>query len=103
MASASWGDTAAPKMGGKVKKPAKKISHVTVRKGASGGHIVTHHHTAPEHHPAEDHVTPNDQALMEHMQQTMGNTAAPQGAPPDGADPNAGAAPPQGAPPAAAM
>jgi hypothetical protein len=80
-------------------KPAKKISHVTVKHAANGGHIITHHHTAPEHHESEDHTTKGDAAMMAHMQQAMPDQApAPDagGAAPDmaaGAPPAAAAAP----------
>ena len=93
----------ATKMAGKSKGSKKVISHVTVHKGASGGHSITHHHTDPMEHPDEMHVTPNDAAMMQHMQGAMGNdAAAPEGAPPAGGAPDP-SAPPQGAPPPAAM
>ena len=100
---------ASAKMGGKSKAPKKEVSHVTVKKGASGGHVITHHHTNPMEHPDEQHVTANDAAMAAHMQAQMGNDAAgPEGAgaqpgaPPAGGDPGAGAAPQAGAPPMAA-
>jgi hypothetical protein len=102
---AGWNKSAGSKAAGKSKMPAKKVSHVTVEKGASGGHIVTHHHTHPDVHPDEKHVTSDDQAMMAHMMAPQGadmsNAPAQAGAPPAaGGDPAmAGAAPQAGAPP----
>lgn len=104
----AWNKNAGAKASGKSKGPKKELSHVSVKKGASGGHVITHHHKSPMDHPDETHVTPNDAAMMQHMQSAMGNDAAgPAGA---GAaapvDPAvaaaAGAAPQPGAPPPAA-
>lgn len=106
----AWNRDAGKKASGKAKASKKEVSHVTVKKGASGGHVVTHHHKNSDEHPPEDHVTANDAAMLAHMQETMGNDAAgPSGAgaqpgapPPAGGDPSAMAAAPQaGAPPAA--
>ena len=93
----AWSHEAASDMKGK-EKPAKKISHVTVKHAANGGHIITHHHTAPEHHPDEDHTTKGDAAMMAHMQQAMPDQNPPAPEAEAGADPNAAA----GAPPMAA-
>jgi septal ring-binding cell division protein DamX len=85
----AWSD-AATEMKGK-DKPAKKVSHVEVKHAANGGHIITHHHTAPEHHAPEDHTTKGDAAMMAHMQQAMPDQAPaadPTGA---GGDPAAAA------------
>jgi hypothetical protein len=107
----AWNKSAGAKAAGKSKAPKKELSHVSVKKGASGGHVITHHHKDPMEHPDETHVTPDDAAMMQHMQATMGNDAAgpagagaQPGAPPAaGGDPAAAAATPQaGAPPAAA-
>ncbi len=109
---AGWNKSAGSKAAGKSKSSKKEVSHVTVKKGASGGHVITHHHKDMEH-PDETHVTPDDASMMAHMQATMGNDAAgpagagaQPGAPPAaGGDPSAAAAaaPQQGAPPAAGM
>jgi hypothetical protein len=95
MASANWADSTTALSGKSAKKPKKVIKEIVTRKAKSGGYIHTHHHTAPEHHPSEDHVSPDQDAMVQHMIQSMGSGG---GAPsPDpsaaGADPNAGAAP----------
>jgi hypothetical protein len=76
-------------MKGSEKKAPKKISHVTVKHAANGGHIITHHHTHPMDHEDEQHTTKGDAAMMAHMQQAMPDQNPP------AADPNAAA----GAPP----
>ena len=106
----AWNKNAGAKAAGKSKAPKKELSHVSVKKGASGGHVITHHHKDPMEHPDETHVTPDDAAMMQHMQAQMGNDAAgpagagaQPGAPPAaGGDPSA-AGPQPGAPPAAGM
>lgn len=102
----AWNKSAGAKASGKSKGPKKELSHVSVKKGASGGHVITHHHKDPMEHPDETHVTPNDAAMMAHMQGAMGNDAAgPAGAGATAPDPAAAAAaagPQPGAPPAAA-
>jgi hypothetical protein len=76
-------------LAGKSKAPSKQVREIRIRKGASGGHVIEHHHSKPDVHPMEEHTTANDAALLNHIQQTMGNQDA-QGAQP--ADPNAAAA-----------
>lgn len=103
----AWNKDAGRKAAGKGKSPKKEISHVTVKKGASGGHAITHHHTHADH-PDETHIMPNDAAMMQHMQSAMGNDAAgPAGAGAAPVDPAvaaaAGAGPQPGAPPTAPM
>jgi hypothetical protein len=89
-------------MAGKASKPAKVVKEIRVRKGASGGHIIEKHHTAPEHHPMEEHATDGDNAMHQMMQESMG-TGQPGSAPPM-AQPDAAAQPPAGtAYPAAAQ
>ena len=96
----AW-DHAASDMKGSDKKPAKKVSHVTVKHAANGGHIITHHHTHPEVHEDEHHTTKGDAAMMAHMQQAMPDQAPPDAAgAPEGA--GAGPNPATGAPPAPA-
>jgi hypothetical protein len=68
-------------MAGKESKPAKVVKEMRVRKGASGGHIIEKHHTAPEHHPMEEHATDGDNAMHQMMQASMG-TGQPGSAPP---------------------
>jgi hypothetical protein len=91
---AGWSKSAGSKAAGKSKGPAKEISHMTVKKAANGGHIMTHHHTHPEHHPDETHTTKGDDQMVGHMMDNMGTPNA-------GEDPNAAAAPQAGAPPMA--
>ena len=89
-------------LGGKSKSASKgKHPHsIHVRRGKSGGFIVTHHHapdedgTTPE---PEDHVVPDLDSLQSHMAENMGDQGpAPAPTPPP---PDAGAAaPPTGAP-----
>ena len=54
-------------------KPKKEIEHISIKKSANGGHIITHHHTRPEHHEPEDHTTKTDDELADHVMQTMGS------------------------------
>lgn len=43
-------------MGGKSDaKPKKELSHIVVRKGEKGGHVIEHHHTDMAHEP-ETHI-----------------------------------------------
>jgi hypothetical protein len=77
-------------------KPKKEIKHIEVKKGKSGGHIITHHHTHPMHE-AESHVTGTDDQLADHVMEHMG-TPAPESTPETEAAANA----PAGAAPAAA-
>lgn len=108
----AWNKSAGAKASGKAKPASKQISHVTVKKAANGGHIITHHHTKPEEHPDEQHTTKGDDQLVGHMMDHMGEPnageaelagAAPQpGAPPAAGGSPAAAAPQPGAPPAAA-
>jgi hypothetical protein len=51
-------------------KPKKEIKHIEVKKGKSGGHIITHHHTHPSHAP-EEHATGSDDQMMDHMTEHM--------------------------------
>lgn len=109
----AWNKNAGVKAAGKSKGPEKKVSHVTVRKAANGGHIITHHHTHPDHHPEETHTTKGDDQMVGHMLDNMGTPnsgeaelegAAPQsGAPPAAGGGPSAAAPQPGAPPAAGM
>ena len=88
-------------LGGKGKSKSKGSKHhpheIRIRKGKSGGHIVTHHELPDENGMTpdpEEHVMPDQDALLQHIQQNTDNSPAPQ-AP----DPNAAAA--QAGPPAA--
>lgn len=95
-------------LGKTAKKPKKVVHEVRTRKGKTGGFIHEHHHTSPEHHPMEEHVSPDQDAMAEHMMQTLGSpnpgegSAAPpsddsSGGAPDPSAAAAGATPPPGA------
>lgn len=79
-------------------KPApKELSHVTVKRAKSGGHIITHHH---KNHPPDEHVAKNDKDMLAHVMQSIGSGAPASGDPADAAaapDAAAGAAPAAGA------
>lgn len=82
----------------------KKPHSVHVKHGASGGYIATHHF---KHKPgedaqdSEDHVLPDQEAMLEHMAQNMPDQgAAPGGDPSQGAAPASAAAPGPAAQPA---
>jgi hypothetical protein len=59
-------------LGSKEHKPEKKIKHIVTKKAKNGGYIHEHHHTQPEHHPMEEHVSSDQDAMMDHMMQHMG-------------------------------
>lgn len=94
----SWSDKATG-LGKKGKGPKKEIHSITTRKGKSGGYIHTHHHTAPEMHPDEEHVSPDQSAMLQHMAANLGDGSG--GADPAASAPSpaaASAGPPTGAP-----
>lgn len=63
----------ADELGGKKdEKPKKEIKHIVTKKAKNGGYIHEHHHTHPEHHPMEEHVSPNQDAMVSHMMDHMG-------------------------------
>ena len=97
-------------LGGSHKSKSKsghKPHSMHVKRGKSGGFVVTHHHqmsddgTMP---PDEDHIAPDLQSLHDHIDANMGDQGpAPQAPPPDqsmAAGPGAGAPPAAAAPPA---
>jgi hypothetical protein len=99
-------DAVAGSLGGSSEAPKKELKHITVKKGKSGGHIITHHFTHHAHEP-EDHVTKGDDQLAEHVLSHMGQPnpgeaeadAGQSGIPPaGGAAPAGGAMPPAGMP-----
>ena len=57
----------------------KEVKEITIRKGASGGHILTHKHTDPMTHKDEDHVTKTDAEMHKHMADVMSNDDAAEG------------------------
>lgn len=81
-------DTVTRALGGEDKKPAKEVREVRTRKAKSGGYIHEHHHTHPEHHPMEEHTSKDQDAMAEHMLQSMG-TPNPGEAEADAGTPNA--------------
>lgn len=52
--------------------PKKEIKHIITSKAANGGFVHEHHHTHPEHHKAETHISPDMDALHDHMEEHMG-------------------------------
>ena len=73
MASNKIMDSVSGSLGGKKEKtPKKEVKEIRTRKGASGGFIHTHSHTRPEHHPDEEHVSPDQDAMVEHMLSNLG-------------------------------
>jgi hypothetical protein len=65
-------ENVAAELGGKSEKPKKEIKEIRTRKGKSGGYIHEHHHTAPEHHPMEEHTSPDQDAMVSHLMEHMG-------------------------------
>jgi hypothetical protein len=59
-------------LGGKEAKPKKEIKHIVTKKAKSGGYIHEHHHTHPEHHPMEEHVSKDQDGMVSHMLENMG-------------------------------
>ena len=88
--------------GGAKSKSSKSKSHrphsLHVKRGKSGGFIVTHHHAPADdgtQEPDEDHVVGSMDDLHQHMDDAMGDQGpAPSAAP----EPVAQAAPAQAAP-----
>lgn len=58
--------------GGAPKKSKKELSHIVTKKAKSGGYIHEHHFTHPEDHAMEQHVTPDQDAMADHMIEHMG-------------------------------
>lgn len=65
-------DGARSAMAGADKEPEKEVHEIRTRKGKSGGYIHEHHHTHPSHHKPEEHVSANQDAMVQHMMQNMG-------------------------------
>lgn len=63
---------AGDELGGSESKPKKEIKHIVTKKAKSGGYIHEHHHTKPEHHPVEEHVSKDQDAMVDHMLQHLG-------------------------------
>ena len=55
----------------KSKKPKKEIKHLVHKRSKNGGHIIEHHHTAPEHHPMEEHTFDNHDDMLNHVMEHM--------------------------------
>lgn len=83
----AWKD-ATKHLGGKSSKaPKKEVHEIRTRKGKSGGYIHEHHHTDPDANPMEEHTSPDQAGMLQHMMTNMGD---------GGGDPNAAAAGPAG-------
>lgn len=85
------------------KSAPKELSHVTVKRAKSGGHIITHHH---KNHPHDEHVAKNDKDMLAHVMASIGSGAPASGDPADAeaapdAAATAGAAPAPAPAPAA--
>jgi hypothetical protein len=63
---------AAAALGADEDKPKKEIKHIVTKKAKNGGYIHEHHHTRPEHHPMEEHVSPDQDSMVGHMMEHMG-------------------------------
>lgn len=89
--------------GGGKKSKSKSSGHpheIRIRKGKSGGHIVTHHHLSKDGQmpDVDEHVLPDQASLLQHI--AANTDAAPAPAPtPDPSQMQQ--APPQGAAPVA--
>jgi hypothetical protein len=86
------------------KKSGKKPHSLHIKRGKSGGFIVTHHHKpSDDGSPTddEDHVIPDLDSLHNHVDDTMGDQE-PAPAPSPDMSQAAAAAPMPGGPPAAA-
>lgn len=59
-------------LGGGSAAHSKKIKEIRTRRGHKGGYIHEHHHTHPEEHPMEEHVSPDQDAMVNHMMENMG-------------------------------
>jgi hypothetical protein len=62
----------ADELGGDPAKAPKVIDHIRTRKAASGGYIHEHHHTNPGDHPVEQHISADQDAMVSHMIEHMG-------------------------------
>lgn len=51
--------------------PKKEIREMRIRKGASGGYVIEHHHTHFSH-PMEEHTAKDTDDLHDHLEQHMG-------------------------------
>lgn len=60
------------KMSGGEDTPKKEIHHIRTRKVSGGGYIHEHHHTRPEYHPMEEHTSADQDGMVDHMMQNMG-------------------------------
>ena len=68
---------AADVLGGtEAKKPAKELHEIRTRKvkghGGKTSYIHEHHFTHPEHHKPEEHASGNQDEMVEHMMDHMG-------------------------------
>ena len=78
----------------KSKSSGKKPHSMHVKRGHSGGFVVTHHHQPDESGAMaepEDHVVPDMASLQDHLQAGMGDQPPAPMTPPAAAGPAAGA------------
>lgn len=52
-------------------EPKKQVKEMRIRKGASGGNIIEHHHMMPHLHPMEEHTAKDMAELHDHMDKHM--------------------------------
>jgi hypothetical protein len=71
-------------LGGEPQKHKKEIDHIKTRKAKSGGYIHEHHHTHPEDHPMEQHISADQDAMLSHMAEHMGEAQPGAGGPDEG-------------------
>jgi hypothetical protein len=90
----AWKDATKHLGGRSNKSPKKEIKEIRTRRGASGGFIHEHHHTDPENNPMEEHTSPDQIGMLQHMLTNMPDAGA--AGPPAGGD--AGAPAPAGPP-----
>ena len=64
-------DSAKANLAGHAEVPKKEIHHISTRK-AGKGYIHEHHHTHPEHHKMEEHTSADQDGMVDHMMQNMG-------------------------------
>jgi hypothetical protein len=80
----------------KSKSSGKKPHSIHVKRGKSGGFMVTHHHEPDETGvamPSEDHVVPDLNSLHDHIDQAMGDQGPAPATPPPDAGASASVAP----------
>lgn len=95
----AWKD-ATKHLGGKSKGSKKEIKSIHTRPGKSGGYIHEHHFNNPEENQMEEHTSPDQASMLQHMAANLpdaggGDVSAAPAGPPQVAPP---AGPPAAAP-----